>query len=502
MLGVSIFQINASVGDFRTNAEKLQEASLRAREEGAGLLVAPLGALTGYPVEGFSRRAEFLLRQKEAFTTLVPKLAVPALFGMTPGLVLVENGTNRLVVPGEVVEIAGTRFGILSQIDSLPDSVCDMKLRRAEAVLVVAADPFKRGRPEARLNLVSQVARKLALPILFVNLAGGADVWVFDGASFVVNRDGACTARLAHSAEDFKTVDLVGTKALDAPPADELGDLYDALVLALGDYVHKNGFKTVQLGLSGGIDSALVATICADALGPENVHALMMPTRYTTDLSLTEAEKLAKNLGIHYTIRPIGALFDAYRKELSEDFAGTTWDATEENLQARIRGNLLMAYANKFGRLVIATSNKSESAAGYATLYGDTTGAFEAISDVYKTDVWALARYRNVRAGRELIPESIISRAPSAELREGQKDSQSLPEYPVLDAVLRLYVDRGKSVSEIVKAGFDRALVECIVRMTHRAEFKRRQCPIGARVSDVAFSGPVWNYPMTVKLEK
>ena len=179
--------------------------------------------------------------------------------------------------------------------------------------------------------------------------------------------------------------------------------------------MHKNGFKAVQIGLSGGVDSALVATICADALGPENVYTLMMPTRYTTDLSLTEAEKLAKNLGIHYTIRPIGALFDAYRKELSEDFAGTTWDATEENLQARIRGNLLMAYANKFGRLVIATSNKSESAAGYATLYGDTTGAFEAISDVYKTDVWALCRYRNARAGRELIPESIISRAPSAE---------------------------------------------------------------------------------------
>ena len=180
MLGVSIFQINASVGDFRANAEKLQEASLRARQEGAGLLVAPLGALTGYPVEGFSRRAEFLLRQKEAFTTLAPKLAVPALFGMTPGLVLVENGTNRLVVPGEVVEIAGTRFGILTQIDSLPDSVSDMKLRGAEAVLVVAADPFKRARPKERLNIVSQAAKKLALPVLFAHLVGGADVWVFD----------------------------------------------------------------------------------------------------------------------------------------------------------------------------------------------------------------------------------------------------------------------------------------------------------------------------------
>ena len=502
MLGVSIFQINASVGDFHKNAGKLREASLRAQKEGAGLLVAPLGALAGYPVEGFARRAEFLLGQKEAFTTLTETLAVPVLFGMTPGIVLVENGKNRLVVSGEVVEISGTRFGILTQIDSLSASVSDMKLRGAEAVLVISADPFKRSRPAERLILAKKAAKELHLPILFANLVGGADEWVFDGSSFVCNRQGVCTARLSRSAEDFKTVDLTNAQELPDSSPDELGELYDALVLALHDHVYKNGFQSVQIGLSGGIDSALTAAISADALGPENVYTLMMPTRYTTDLSLTEAKRLAKNLGIHYTIRPIGALFDAYRKELAEDFEGTTWDATEENLQARIRGNLLMAYANKFGRLVIATSNKSESAAGYATLYGDTTGAFEAISDIYKTDVWALARYRNARAGRELIPESIISRAPSAELREGQKDSQSLPEYPVLDAVLRLYVEQGKPVSEIVKAGFDRCLVERIVRMTHRAEFKRRQCPIGARVSDVPFSGPIWDYPMTVKLEK
>ncbi len=501
MVSISTLQINAKRGAFQSNASKILKASFEAQEKGAALLVSSLGALSGYPVGSYSRRAEFLLRQKEALANLVTNLKVPALFGMIPGLVFVDSGKTRLVVSGEILEVAGTKLGVLTSLEGLTEAVTDLKVRGAEAALILAADAFRRGRPEIRQKVISEAATKAEIPVLFANLVGGADEYVFDGRGFALNGKGHCIAALANCKEDFQTVDLALTKEVPLPKFEDLEELYTALRLALRDYVQKNGFNAVQIGLSGGVDSALVATIATDALGKEAVHALMMPTRFTADLSLTEAKKLAGNLGISYTVRPIGELFEAYRKELAEDFAGKGWDATEENLQARIRGNLLMAYANKFGRLVIATSNKSESAAGYATLYGDTTGAFEAISDVYKTDVWALCRWRNAKEGHEVIPESIINRAPSAELREGQTDQQSLPEYATLDAVLRLYVDEGLPVSQIVEKGFDKALVERIVTMTHRAEFKRRQCPIGARVSKVAFSDDAWTYPMTVTLK-
>ena len=501
MLSISVLQINATLGNFEANGKQLLEAAERAKKEGSAFLCAPLGALSGFPVGAFSRRAEFLLDQKKTFEQLAKDLPIPALFGMVPGLVFVQNGQSRLVVNGEVLTVAGKQIGIFTHLEALKESVTDLKLRGAQAAVVVAADPYRRQRPSKRLESAKEAAKKAGIPVLFVNLVGGADQWVFDGASFALNAQGELTHQLVSCAQDFRTMDLASER-IDAVPTEDMEELYDALVLALGDYVRKNGFKEVQIGLSGGVDSALTAAIASDALGAENVHALMMPTQFTADLSLSEAKRLAENLGIHYAVRPIGELFEAYRKALAEDFAGKSWDATEENLQARIRGNLLMAHANKFGRLVIATSNKSESAAGYATLYGDTAGAFEAISDVYKTDVWALCRWRNARAGKELIPEAIISRAPSAELREGQKDSQSLPEYAVLDAVLRLYVDEGKSVSEIVRQGFDKELVQRIVRMTHRAEFKRQQCPIGAHVSAVSFSSEAWKYPMTVWLKR
>ena len=501
MLSISVLQINATRGAFQANAEKISEASLRAKEEGANLLVAPLGALSGYPVGSYARRVEFLLRQKAALVELSKKLAVPALFGMVPGLVFMNEGKARFVVPGEVLEIAGSHVGVLTGLDALEENLADLKRNGADVVVIAAANEYRKDRPAERIAVARKAAVKAGLSLLFVNLVGGADQSVFDGASFAVNAAGNLTALLESCAECFTTVNPTTAPTIEEPQHDSLGELYSALSLALSDYVQKNGFNAVQIGLSGGVDSALVATIATDALGADAVHALMMPTQFTADLSLTEAEKLAKNLGIDYKVRPIGPLFESYRKELSEDFAGLAWDATEENLQARIRGNLLMAYANKFKRLVIATSNKSESAAGYATLYGDTVGAFEAISDVYKTEVWALCRWRNAKAGTELIPQSIIDRAPSAELREGQKDSQSLPEYDVLDAVLNLYVEEGLSVSEIVKRGFDQTLVERIVRMTHTAEFKRRQCPIGAKVSKRAFSDASWNYPMTIKLK-
>ena len=501
MVSISVLQINAKRGAFQENAAKILKASAVAKENGVALLVSSFGALSGFPVGSYGRRAEFLLRQKEALAHLTKNLQVPALFGMIPGLIFVNSGKTRFVVSGEIIEIGETKLGVLTNLEGLVEAVTDLKLRGAQAVVILAADAFRCERHKMRQRLISEATIRVGVPIVFSNLVGGADEYVFDGRSFALNARGDCIVALENCKEGFKTVDLSTENEITVPQLDCLEELYSALVLALHDYVKKNGFNAVQIGLSGGVDSALVATIATDALGKEAVHALMMPTRFTADLSLTQAKKLAQNLGIDYAVRPIGDLFEAYRKELAEDFAGKGWDATEENLQARIRGNLLMAYANKFKRLVVATSNKSESAAGYATLYGDTAGAFEAISDVYKTDVWALCRWRNAKEGRELIPESIINRAPSAELREGQTDQQSLPEYETLDAVLRLYVEENKTIAQIVEMGFDKALVERIVTMTHCAEFKRRQCPIGARVSKLAFSDKAWTYPMTVTLK-
>jgi len=497
---LALAQINPTLGAFEENAEKLLACSVRAKEAGAAFMVAAFGALSGHPAGSFARRAEFLLAQKEALDTLKRTLAVPALIGIVPGPVWVEKGEARLVVNGEVLTACGTSFGVLTDLRAPSEQLSELKLRGAKAVLVCAAEPYRRGRRAQRLKELREAACENALPLVFVNLVGGADEWVFDGAGFALNAEGHLLGELACCAEDFLTVALEGP-CIEPRGEDALGELYAALTLALGDYVRKNGFTSVQLGLSGGVDSALVAALAADALGPENVYALMMPTHFTAQLSLQEAKRLAENLGIHYAVHPIEALFDAYRRDLAGPFEGRSWDTTEENLQARIRGNLLMAYANKFGRLVIATSNKSEAAVGYSTLYGDTAGAFEAISDVFKTDVWALCRWRNAKAGRELIPASIIDRAPSAELREAQTDSESLPPYEVLDEVLRLYIEQGLSSRAIIERGFDADLVKRVIRMLHRAEFKRRQCPIGARVSPGALSGPAWNYPMTIALK-
>ena len=277
-----------------------------------------------------------------------------------------------------------------------------------------------------------------------------------------------------------------------------MAELYDALKLALKDYVTKNGFRQVVIGLSGGIDSALVTAIAAEALGAENVLTVMMPTRFTADESFTLAKQLVENLKVHYVVRPIESLFEAYRQLLSEDFEGKPWDVTEENLQARIRGTILMAYANKFNRLVITTGNKSETAVGYSTLYGDTAGAFALIKDVYKTDVWELARYVNQLKGCEVIPESIISRAPSAELREGQKDEDSLPSYSQLDTILNAYVDKREPQQLAIEAVSDIQTTERVVRLVRRNEYKRRQSPLGPKLSSMAF-GRDWRYPVTGK---
>ena len=402
-----------------------------------------------------------------------------------------------------VIEVAGVRLGLAVCEDLWhSDVVAQMCAVGAQVILSANASPFEDGKSTERERAILPAVKEHRIPLVYVNAVGGQDELVFDGAGFVTDAEGTVFWRQPAFKEDMQLVptrELTKRHTAAALDLERLSAMYEALKLALADYVNKNGFQQVVIGLSGGIDSALVATMAADALGPENVLAVMMPTRFTADLSFDLAKKLVANLGIPYVVRPIEELFKGYQALLTDDFAGKPWDVTEENLQARIRGTVLMAYANKFRRLVITTGNKSETAVGYSTLYGDTAGAFALIKDVYKTDVWALARWINEAHGKEVIPEALINRSPSAELREGQLDEATLPKYAVLDAVLKAYVDEQRSVEKAAAvAGCDRTVAERVVRLVHCNEYKRRQSPLGPKLTGMAF-GRDWRYPMTAK---
>lgn len=537
-LRVACAQLNTIVGDLAGNVERVLQAAQRAHAAGAHLLVCPEMTITGYPAEdwllreSFCRDAQAALEQLQArLAQSAPGLAVvvgsvspnPTAAGMQNTLLVLQDGQCRLRYakhhlpeygvfdetrvfvagqsPGAVLEVAGVTVGFAVCEDLwFADTAQYLKKAGAQLVVSIHASPYERNKCAARHSSVIAHTAREGLPLIYVNLVGGQDELVFDGNSFVTDATGVVRWRMAGFEEDFVCVDdalwLGHTHEKPAPLADEIHALYQALVVAVRDYVQKSGFRDVTLGLSGGVDSALVAAIAVDALGKEHVHAIGMPSRFTSQLSLDLAEQLAANLGIDYVVRSIEPVFEAYGKLLAEDFAGKASDLTEENLQARIRGMILMAHSNKFGRLVLTTGNKSESAVGYSTLYGDTAGAFAPLRDVLKTDVWALCRYINRLAGCERIVEAIIDRAPSAELRAGQTDAQSLPEYAVLDAIIAQYVQEGKSVEQIVDSGIDAAVVERIVGLIHRNEYKRRQCPVGPKVSAVAF-GRDWRFPMT-----
>ena len=383
---------------------------------------------------------------------------------------------------------------------------------RAGAALVVNvnASPFHTGKQDVRQDMLRRRVAEVGVPVVYVNLVGGQDELVFDGGSMVVDSDGDLVTELPRFTESVQVVDVpvaspppgmvegtvveVPSSTADRPPLvapgraeplDRLAEVWGALVLGVRDYVGKNGFRDVVIGLSGGVDSSIVAAIAADALGPEHVHGVLMPSRYSTGHSVSDAEDLADRLGIEHRIIPIGEAHDAFESMLAASFEGREPDLTEENLQSRLRGVTLMALSNKFGWLVLTTGNKSETAVGYSTLYGDTAGAFAVIKDVPKLLVYELCRWRN-RSG-EVIPESVLTKAPSAELRPDQRDDQSLPPYEVLDPVIAGYVDGDRSVDELVAAGVDPAVVERIVRLIDVAEFKRRQSPLGVRISEKAF---------------
>jgi NAD+ synthase (glutamine-hydrolysing) len=400
-----------------------------------------------------------------------------------------------------VIEIDGTRVGLLICEDAWFDEPCQAaKAAGAEVLAVMNASPFHVGKQAERIERMRDGALLTGLPLIYAHCVGGQDEIVFDGGSFALHADGTLAGRAKSFAEEVWLVDWQAK----APVAvqDDLSDLWQALVLGVRDYVNKNGFPSIILGLSGGIDSALVLAIAVDALGSDRVRCVMMPSPYTAEISWVDARDMAKRMGVRYDEMSIVPEFDAFKASLSHEFKGLAEDATEENIQARIRGTLLMALSNKFGSIVLTTGNKSEMATGYCTLYGDMAGGFAVIKDVAKTTVFKLANWRNQHdpfgTGAQPIPERIITRPPSAELRADQTDQDSLPPYEVLDAILERYMENDQSIDEILAAGFAAADVERVTKLIKINEYKRRQAPIGIRVTHRSF-GKDWRYPITSK---
>jgi NAD+ synthase/NAD+ synthase (glutamine-hydrolysing) len=396
-----------------------------------------------------------------------------------------------------VFEHEGRRIGLTICEDLwFPEPAARAKAAGADMLLSINASPFHRAQQAERYQKMGARVKETKLPLLYVHGVGGQDELVFDGASFALDAEGGIAYQAESFHEALDIVDFDGPRVTGsmAPPLTEEEVVYRALTTGLGDYVRKNGFPGVVIGLSGGIDSALVAAICADALGPERVHAVMMPSPYTAPMSLEDAAAIAHALGVRYTELPIAGLFDAFRADLAPVFGDAAPDKTEENLQARIRGTLLMAISNKTGALVVATGNKSEMATGYATLYGDMAGGFAVLKDVVKTAVYRLSYWRNSKG--LVIPQRVIDRAPSAELAPDQVDQDTLPPYEVLDAVVERYMERDMSPEQIAGLGYDLETVKRVVRMVQANEYKRRQAAPGVRITPRAF-GKDWRYPIT-----
>ncbi|NEX21991.1 NAD+ synthase [Thiorhodococcus mannitoliphagus] len=524
--------MNPLVGDVAGNAEHVIAEAVRAREAGADMAVFPELVLTGYPPEDLLLRSELHARIEAALAriqaevrdiTLVigyPRCSVGGLFNVAgvirDGEVVAEYAKQHLPnysvfdekryfqqgATPTVFEHQGLRIGLSVCEDIWQEGPAQQAAAAGAQVLVnINASPFHRGKRGEREALVSRLARDHGMAILYANLVGGQDELVFDGASFVVDAGGAIIQRAPAFVEasllqafDASAHALAPPSPSEAASASDEATLYDALVLGVRDYVRKNGFSGAVLGLSGGIDSALTLAIAADALGPDAVEAVLMPSRYTADMSNEDALEEARLLGVKAQTVPIEPAFQSFLEMLEPAFAGQAVDVTEENIQARCRGIILMAISNKSGRILLTTGNKSEMAVGYATLYGDMAGGFAPIKDVPKTLVYRLAAYRNRRS--PVIPERVMTRAPSAELRPDQVDQDSLPPYEVLDAILRLYIEEDEGVEAIAAKGYPPEVVRRVARLVDRNEYKRRQAPPGVRISERAF-GRDRRYPLT-----
>jgi NAD+ synthase (glutamine-hydrolysing) len=559
MLKVALAQINATVGDLEGNARLIEAAARQAYAKGARLVATPELSLTGYPPEDLLLRPAFMDACDQELAQLTNRLAdlsglhvvvghpvrdddAPAHRSRSQSTTACFNAATVLSAgqmvgtyykrelpnyqvfderryftsgrdaeaPALVIEVQDVRVGLLICEDAWFDEPAQLaRSAGAQALCVINASPFHIDKAYEREERMAQRARACSVPVLYVHLVGGQDEVVFDGASFAVDAQGQVQAR----APSFESALTLLTLSADGQVQGEVADLpsleqqaWSALVVGVRDYVGKNGFPGAIIGLSGGIDSALVLAVAVDALGADRVRTVMMPSPYTADISWVDAREMAHGLGVRYDEISIAPMMQAFKESLAPYFAGLAEDATEENIQARIRGTLLMALSNKTGSIVLTTGNKSEMATGYCTLYGDMAGGFAVIKDVAKTLVYRLARWKNDQAALQagsaasapVIPERIITRPPSAELRPDQTDQDSLPPYEVLDGILALYMEEDRGVKDIIARGYAAADVERVTRLIKINVYKRRQAPVGIRITHRAF-GRDWRYPITSK---
>ena len=538
-ISVGIVQENPIVGDIKGNLELAKSAiDTLSQNSSPDIFLFSEMFMTGYPPEDLILREDLLDLTYEAVNELAtfkpdsfvvigyPKKEVDSIYNCAGVLrnnsIITEYKKQELPnyevfdekryfkagsSPG-IFEVNGLRIGLSVCEDIWHERVIEqLHDKKADLVLNINASPFHLQKIDDRKKLISSHASKYTMPIIYANQIGGQDELVFDGTSMVMGSDGKQIIQLAKFKEDLKTVNFTLNKnsilksnvTEEIPEDNDLEEVYQALVLGAKDYILKNKFPGALIGSSGGIDSALTAAIASDAIGPERVRTFMMPFKFTSDMSVEDAETLAKNLGIRHSVIPIGEIYNSFQMSLKKEFEGLDRDITEENLQSRCRGVILMALSNKSGELVLTTGNKSETAVGYSTLYGDTAGGFGVLKDVPKTLVYELSKYRNKIS--EAIPERIITRPPSAELAPDQQDSDSLPDYDTLDKIIELYVEQDKSKLEIEEFGFEKVVLDRVIRLIDLSEYKRRQAPLGVKITSRGF-GKDRRYPITNKFLK
>ncbi|KXO74718.1 NAD synthetase [Acinetobacter venetianus] len=521
---VALAQFSPHIGNIDENTQKMVEQANLAKQQKADLVIFPELSTIGYPAEDLLLRPNLQKRTQKAFAQLSEVKDILMVFGfvhqtedghrynsaavMKDGQVLgIYNKHNlpnysvfdekRYFQDGHqhlIFEYLGHKFGVLicEDVWSL-NTVKQLSQLNVETVLVLNASPYEVGKPQHRIQTLNELAKQLSLNVIYVNQVGGQDDLIFDGSSFVCNKNGQAALQAPSFKEDLYIAEYDAEQkqfktSETAPALETFAEIYQALVLATRDYVQRSGFPGVILGLSGGIDSALTLAIAVDAIGADKVQAVMMPYTYTSQMSVEDATEQARRMGVTFGIAEIHPIVNSFMQTLYPFFGNSPADATEENLQARTRGTLLMGLSNKFGNLVLSTGNKSEISVGYCTLYGDMVGGFSVLKDVYKTIVFELAKYRNTLDETPVIPERVITRPPSAELRPDQKDQDSLPAYDVLDAILYAYIEEDLSQADIIAKGYEAAVVEKVIRLVDRNEYKRRQGAIGPRISSRAFS--------------
>ena len=533
MVKLAIAQMNSTVGDITGNASRIFDFARCAAQQGAHIVLTPELSLVGYPPEDLLLRNAFYRTSQTALQELATQLAqFPGLHVLVGHPVMQEGkryNAASLLLNGSihatyykhdlpnghvfdekryfdsgtapmVFSLDNVTFGVTICEDTWSSATpAQARAAGAQVLLVLNGSPFHMNKQHLRYQVMRDHVSAQGMSLVYANLVGGQDELIFDGNSFVLDQQGQLRAQLKHAAEDMQIIEFDGATphagVIETSVSTE-AQVYQALVLGVRDYIGKNGFPSVLLGMSGGVDSALTLAIAVDALGADKVRAVMMPSPYTAEISWLDSRVMVQKLGVRYDEIPINSCFTAFTDTLAAEFAGLPLDATEENIQARIRGTILMALSNKHGAIVLTTGNKSEMAVGYCTLYGDMAGGFAVLKDIAKTLVYRLCAYRNSQS--EVIPQRILTRPPSAELRPDQTDQDSLPPYDVLDGIMQMHMEENCATDEIIAAGYNQADVDRITRLIKINEYKRRQSPVGIRITHRAF-GRDWRYPITSK---